>query len=55
MQRLCMGIEQQHGGIASFVQFVSVDENNDSQTVWDGPAKSPRGAVRAAIVGENRK
>lgn len=29
-------IESQHGGTASFVQFVPIHEEHGGQTVWDG-------------------
>jgi hypothetical protein len=85
-------VESQHGGTATFLQFVPVHEEHNGQTVWDGrvavfelrgqpdgmfrayvwsheteggkrrffavlhggPIKSPREAVRAAIVAEAR-
>ena len=85
-------VESQHGGKATLVQSVPVDESFQGQPVWRGtvhifdlkghptakrayawsyerddrkrrffavlhadPIKSPRDAVRAAIVAENRK
>jgi hypothetical protein len=29
-------VESQHGGTASFVQFVPIREEHNGQTVWDG-------------------
>lgn len=46
-------VESQHGGTASFVQFVPIQEVFDGKVVWDGTVAvfdlkdSPSGAARA--------
>ena len=46
-------VESQHGGTATFVQSVTVHEEHEGQTVWDGTVTvfnlkgSPTGAFRA--------
>jgi hypothetical protein len=46
-------VESQHGGFATFVQFVPVTETHGGATVWDGTVavfdlkSAPSGATRA--------
>ena len=52
-EELKRAVESQHGGTATFVQFVPIQEMHNGKTVWDGTvavfdlADSPSGATRA--------
>jgi len=36
VDQLKQAVQSQHGGTATFVQFVPVHETHEGQTVWDG-------------------